>query len=117
MSRGRKKHRPTPEVVVCQGCGLDDGHLVSLRRATRRAGGACQVSDCLGACEHATVVVVRSGGRGGSSPFWLGGAFEDPMFAELVEWVAQGGPEIAEPPPDIAEHEFRPPRSAQLPNR
>lgn len=114
-------------VTVCRGCCCgslrkhpDVDHRTQVDRlqaAARRSGGRVrvQVSDCLDACEHSNVVVMRpsrAGRRRGGRPVWLGWVLDEPAVAEVVAWVEAGGPGMAEPPASLTLHEFRPSRHA-----
>ncbi|GAB3105645.1 hypothetical protein GCM10027160_00040 [Streptomyces calidiresistens] len=110
-------------MVICRGCccgnpgrdpGTDhDGQLLRLREAEAESGGRLRlrVSDCLGPCGKANVLVVTpssEGRRRGGRPVWLGWVNEPEGTEEVVAWVAAGGPGVAEPPVTLELHEVPP---------
>ncbi len=123
--------RPAPaSVVVCRGCCCgtaakhpDVDHAAHLERIRRAAAQApvpvrVQVADCLSACEHSNVVVVRpapartDNERRRQRPVWLGHLADDGAVADLAAWVAAGGPEHADLPAALELNVLRPPRDA-----
>ena len=124
----RSRRRPPqaagerPTVVVCRGgdCGnrskhpgLD--HPAQLRQVRAGLEGTADVitSSCLDACEHSNVVVVlpgREGRSAGSDPVWVGAVNDPDTTADLVGWVADGGPGAADEPTLVAIGTFRPSR-------
>ncbi|MFM9373403.1 (2Fe-2S) ferredoxin domain-containing protein [Streptomyces sp. Da 82-17] len=107
-------------VVVCRGCccgnprkypGIDhDWQLDLLRAAAAESDGrvAVRVSDCLGPCDQANVIVVQpstAGRQAGGKPTWIGFAMGDDCTEELIAWVTAGGPGLA-PPPATLELQF-----------
>jgi hypothetical protein len=112
-------------LVVCRGCCCGDparnpatdheGQLRRLREAAGRHPAALrvQVSDCLGPCEHANVVVARPSPRGrraGGRPVWFGLVLDDRALVLLENWVRSGGPGLAPVPDELTLHQIRPPR-------
>ncbi|MFI5755061.1 (2Fe-2S) ferredoxin domain-containing protein [Streptomyces sp. NPDC051569] len=100
-------------LVVCRGCccgnaakhpGTDhEGQLSRVREAAAASGGRLVVrtSDCLGPCGQANVVVVQpstEGRRRGGRAAWVGWALDQDSTDDLLAWVRDGGPGIAEPP-------------------
>lgn len=99
-------------VTVCRGCCCGDpakhpdvdhdAQLEALRAMARSGAVRLTVSECLGPCEEANVVVVRPsapGRRAGGRPRWFG-SLTEPDIAHLGQWVRAGGPGRAELPPD-----------------
>ncbi|MEU0336494.1 (2Fe-2S) ferredoxin domain-containing protein [Streptomyces sp. NPDC006193] len=113
-------------LVVCRGCCCGDpgrhpgadhaGQLERLRAAGAEGGFEVRVSDCLGPCDQANVIVVRpsAAGRGaGGRPVWLGFALDDDSTAEIAQWARAGGPGLAEPPLALELQRIQPPRGAR----
>ncbi|MFE0102573.1 (2Fe-2S) ferredoxin domain-containing protein [Streptomyces sp. NPDC059009] len=103
-------------LVVCRGCCCGDaakhpgtdhvGQLARLRAAAADSGNRLTVrtSECLGLCGQANIVVVQpssEGRRRGGRPVWVGFTLDDASLDEILDWVAAGGPGIAEPPPTL----------------
>lgn len=127
MIRVPKKPKPAPAtgpgLAVCHGCccarddakrrsPADFARLERLRAATTDADGRVTVIDCLGPCEHSDVVVVRPSPAGraeGGRPVWLGwvGDYEIDL---ICEWLAEGGPGVADQPALLDLNVFKPPR-------
>jgi (2Fe-2S) ferredoxin len=100
-------------IVLCRGCCCGSpskrpavDHTAQRERLERFAADHAPdvrlvVSDCLGPCEQANVVVIRpsaTGRQAGARPVWFG--LVDDLAADLLEeWLEQGGPGIAEMPP------------------
>jgi hypothetical protein len=120
-------------VTVCRGCccgspkrGADAvaaaREQAELLRAAAGEGDArfeLRVSDCLGPCDHADVVVVQPSTAGrlrGGRPVWIGWSTAQGCTDDLLAWVAAGGPGLAPLPPALELQTFRPPR-AGLPGR
>ncbi|SDO77310.1 hypothetical protein SAMN05660199_02569 [Klenkia soli] len=108
-----------PTLTVCRGCccgrvekhpGTDHrAQLTALQRGTARV----RVVDCLDACERSNVVVVSpspAGRAAGARPVWLGGVLDEETTADVLRWVADGGPGIAEPPDFLDLQIFSPSR-------
>lgn len=114
-------------LVVCRGCCCASStkhpeidHEARLDRVRRLAAAApevvpVKVSDCLGPCEYADVIVVTptaAGRRNGARPVWFG--FADDHALNLVcAWAASGGPGLAEMPDELSLHQIDRPRRAQ----
>jgi (2Fe-2S) ferredoxin len=116
---GAGAERPT--VTVCRGCccgtpkipGLD--HAAQLRVLRQAVGGAARVrvTDCLGACERANVIVIQpsaTGRRAGGRPAWLGLVNDRDAAADIAAWVASGGPGVTDPPGILGLYTFSPSR-------
>ena len=114
MERARKA---PCQVTVCRDCccggpkvtGVDHGE--QLARLRREA--PVRVSDCLGVCERANVVVVRPSAAGraaGARPVWLGLVNGQDATEDVAGWIRAGGPGIAPIPNILDLHVFTPPR-------
>jgi hypothetical protein len=88
-------------VLVCRGCccGTDKHpstphreQVSTLRRAALAAGARFAVTDCLDACSHSNVVVLRRRCAGATETFWLGRMLRSGDTARLAAWIARGGP-------------------------
>ncbi|MFI0236790.1 (2Fe-2S) ferredoxin domain-containing protein [Streptomyces sp. NPDC016845] len=116
---GAARTRPCT-LVVCRGCccgdarkypGYDhDWQLERLRAAAAASGGrlAVRVSDCLGPCDQANVVVVQPSGQGrarGGRAAWVGWSMGDDATDEILAWAEAGGPGVA-PAPATLELQF-----------
>lgn len=99
--------------MVCRGCccgstakypGYDHAwQLERLRAAAAASGGAVsvRVTDCLGPCDQANVMVVQPSGEGrrrGGRPVWVGWSMGDDATDEILRWAEAGGPGIAAAP-------------------
>lgn len=70
-------------------------------------------SSCLDACDHSNVVVVLPGQDGraaGGDAVWIGQALDPDTTADIVRWVADGGPGRVEEPTLVEINAFRPTR-------
>ncbi|MFI9775065.1 (2Fe-2S) ferredoxin domain-containing protein [Streptomyces sp. NPDC051956] len=118
-SIGAARTRPCT-LVVCRGCccgnaakypGYDHAwQLERLRAAADSSGGrvAVRVTDCLGPCDQANVMVVQPSGEGrrrGGRPAWVGWSMGDDATDEILRWAEAGGPGIA-PAPAALELQF-----------
>ncbi len=113
-------------VTVCRGCCCgtaskhpDVDHSSQLEQLRVRLGRASlvRVSDCLDSCEHSNVIVVTpspAGRRAGAGPVWLGEVLHPDSTAELAEWVAGGGPGVADTPAALTPHVFQSSRHIRL---
>ncbi|GGY12213.1 (2Fe-2S) ferredoxin domain-containing protein [Streptomyces minutiscleroticus] len=108
-------------VTVCRGCCCGTGkvpgpdHAARPARLRRAVGDLAlvRVTDCLGACEHADVVVVQpsSAGRAaGGRPVWLGLVDDTDAVDDIAAWVSEGGPGITGPPGVLDLYAFTPSR-------
>lgn len=107
-------------VAICQGCCCartvyGSQNPAALARAERLSdvvrdhGGTATVTECLGPCSHADVVVVRpsrDGRRLGARPVWLEYLYNDALFEKVAEWVSNGGPGVADIPDALADLTF-----------
>jgi (2Fe-2S) ferredoxin len=105
-------------VSVCRGCcgtgripAVD--HAGQLARLREGLVGVCRVraTDCLDACDHANVIVVRPSAAGravGGRPVWLGLVNDPDAVADITAWVRAGGPGVAEPPGVLDLYAFMP---------
>ncbi len=85
-------------------------HLTRLRGAVDSVAGATLWTvDCLDACEHSNVVVVRVNG----SKRWFGEMLADHDVDALAEWLRSNGREQL--PPDLSSHVFDPERAPSVP--
>ncbi|SCX50117.1 hypothetical protein SAMN03159343_2343 [Klenkia marina] len=108
-----------PVLTVCRGCccGRAEKHPELDHRAQleafRRGGAKVRVVDCLDACERSNVVVVSptpEGRKAGARPQWLGGILDAERTADVLQWVADGGPGVADPPDFLDLQFFNPSR-------
>lgn len=108
-------------VTVCRGCccGTDKipdvDHAAQLAALKSGVGPVARVRavNCLDACEQANVIVVQpsSAGRAaGGRPIWLGLVNDPDATADIADWVAAGGPGLADPPDILDLYEFAPSR-------
>jgi hypothetical protein len=88
-------------VLVCRGCCCGtDKHPATphreqigiLRRAAVAAGARFAVTDCLDACAHSNVVVLRRRVESRSETIWLGRMLRAGDTALLAAWITRGGP-------------------------
>jgi hypothetical protein len=92
------------DVLVCRGCccgsatkhpGVDhEGQLAAFIEAVNSVPGArLVVTECLGPCEQANVVVVRARGRRADgrriAPVWFGNVVGYPLTAALCAWARE----------------------------
>ncbi|HWG98903.1 MAG TPA: hypothetical protein VNV66_06180 [Pilimelia sp.] len=112
-------------MVVCRGCCCGDAakhpdvdHADHLRRLSASSASAAgpparvRVSDCLGPCTQANVVVVTpapAARRRGARPVWLGLVNDDGAVELLDSWLRAGGPGAAPLPAPLHLHRFDPP--------
>ncbi|MGV9264872.1 (2Fe-2S) ferredoxin domain-containing protein [Kitasatospora sp. NPDC003701] len=103
------------DVVVCRGCccgtarkrpGIDhEGQLAVLAEAVAALPAArLVVTDCLGPCEQANVVVVRPHGRTEdgrrAGPLWFGNVTDATETAELCTWIGEISRTAGQAPPE-----------------
>lgn len=114
-------------IVVCRGCccgapATGPGADRQVERLRRSVAGlpelaALHVTDCLGPCAEANVMVVRpspAGRRLGGRPVWLGLVLDEDAEAMVVGFAAAGGPGVAELPAELDLHAIKPPRYSRL---
>ncbi|MER5597034.1 (2Fe-2S) ferredoxin domain-containing protein [Streptomyces sp. NPDC002265] len=111
---------PVPcRAVVCRDCccgtpkvtGVD--HDRQLARLAEEV--PVRVSDCLGVCEHANVVVVQPSAAAraaGARPVWLGLVNDPDATEDIAAWIQAGGPGVAPCPAILDLYVFTPPRKA-----
>ncbi|GIG56720.1 hypothetical protein Lfu02_10920 [Longispora fulva] len=112
-------------VTVCRGCCCGtarkhpdtdhDAQLDALRAGLAGVAVVRAVPDCLGPCERSNVVVVGpspAGRAAGGRPAWLGGVLDEGTVAAIADWVALGGPGVAEPPRALRDLRFPTPATA-----
>lgn len=115
---------PRPTVSVCRGCccgtpkvvGVDHAGQLAELRGRLAESARVRAVECLDACEQANVIVVQPSpeGRGaGGRPVWLGLVNDPDAVSDIVTWVAEGGPGLAEPPEILNLYTFRPSRRVQ----
>ncbi|MEU2060601.1 (2Fe-2S) ferredoxin domain-containing protein [Streptomyces sp. NPDC013455] len=113
-------------LVVCRGCCCGDpakhpgtdhaGQLERLREAAAEGDFEVRVTDCLGPCDQANVIVVRPSAAGraaGGRPAWIGFALDDAGTAEAAEWARAGGPGLVAPPAALELQMIQAPRGAR----
>lgn len=111
-------------VTVCRDCccgtskvrGVDHAEQVAYLSERMPVG----VSECLGVCERANVVVVRPSAAGraaGGRPVWLGLVNDPAATEDVAAWVRAGGPGVAAPPDILDLYAFTPPRRVAGPSR
>ncbi|WP_424211048.1 (2Fe-2S) ferredoxin domain-containing protein [Streptomyces sp. BI20] len=118
-------------LVVCRGCccgtarkrpGTDhEDQLARLRAATTAPTApdgaptpALRVTDCLGPCAEANVLVVQPSAaarRAGARAVWLGGVLDTDLTDTVADWARAGGPGAAPLPEALAEHRIDPPET------
>lgn len=126
MSKRTRRSSPAtgaarPTITVCRGCccgtpkipGLD--HTAQLRDLRQAVDGAAtvRVTDCLGACERANVIVVQpsaDGRRNGGAPVWLGLVNDPDAITDITTWITKGGPGLTDPPGILDLYTFQPSR-------
>lgn len=99
-------------VIVCRGCccGTDRrhpevDHVAQVERlaAAVSTGGRFWTVDCVGPCERANVVIVRTRAAGRR---WFGGVLDAADTERLAGWIADGAPSPL--PAGLARLEFAP---------
>ena len=115
-----------PVVVVCRGgdCGSrvkhpGFDHPGQLREIRGRLEGTAEVvsSSCLDACDQSNVVVVLPGERGraaGGQAVWIGEVNDLETTDDVIRWVRDGGPAVADEPTLVAIRGFRASRLNRL---
>ncbi len=121
MSRRTREESGRCTVTVCRGCccgtvkipGLDHAAQVAHLRGELAGTARVRVTDCLDACDHANVVVVQPSAAGrtaGGRPVWLGLVNDADAAGDIVAWVGDGGPGVADPPAVLDLYVFTPSR-------
>ncbi|MDB1089810.1 (2Fe-2S) ferredoxin domain-containing protein [Streptomyces sp. ACA25] len=114
----RKTARAVPcRITVCRDCCCGTAKISGVDHAGQtarlRADAQVRVSECLGFCDQANVIVVQpsSAGRAkGARPVWLALVNSPEATEDVAAWVRAGGPGVA-PLPDVLDlHTFTPPR-------
>ena len=101
-------NEPGLDVVVCRGCccGTDkhpdadhEAQLGDLRQAVADTATAqLLVADCLGACEHSNVVLLRRRGAAyGPRRMWFGQVLATDDTEAMCAWIRRGGPSTEDP--------------------
>jgi (2Fe-2S) ferredoxin len=93
--------------------GLDHAAQVAHLREDLGGTARVRVTDCLDACDHANVVVVQPSAAGraaGGRPVWLGLVNDADATGDIVAWVGDGGPGVADPPAVLDLYVFTPSR-------
>ncbi|MFJ3501653.1 (2Fe-2S) ferredoxin domain-containing protein [Streptomyces sp. NPDC090135] len=70
-------------------------------------------TDCLDACERANVIVIEPSAEGrkvGGRPVWPGQVNDPGAAADIIAWIRDGGPGVAEPPGVLDLYAFQPSR-------
>ena len=123
--QGAKGDAPTRcTVIVCRGCCCGTPKISGVNHAAQYTGlkralepaATVRASDCLDACEQANVIVVQpsvAGRMAGGRPVWLAMVNDHDVEADISDWVASGGPGIAEMPAILDLYEYRPSRRLQ----
>ncbi|GGU51009.1 hypothetical protein [Lentzea flava] len=65
-----------------------------------------KAADCLETCEVSNVVVVQpspAARAAGAKPVWAGSILDVDAVHGVADWVDAGGPDLAAPPPAIAD--------------
>ena len=124
MSRRRvpaSQGEPRCTVTVCRGCccgtdkipGVDHAAQLATLKSELSALARVRAVNCLDACAQANVIVVQpsSAGRAaGGRPVWLGLVNDPDATSDIADWVAAGGPGLADPPAVLDLYEFAPSR-------
>lgn len=131
MSKNSKRHTRTSQtdednttctVSICRGgeCGSrtkhpGTDHRAQLRLITDKLAdhAVITITKCLDACEHSNVIVVtpsNQGQRAAADEIWLGEMNDQPTTRELIGWVQEGGPGVAEMPLALELVSFKPSR-------
>ena len=90
------------------------------RLARGLRGRTLRLTECLGACDHANVVVVtpsRVQRARGSRPHWFGFINDDVAADAIAAWVRAGGPGAAGIPEVADLHTIEPPHRFRSKNR
>lgn len=104
--------KQVPGVTACSLCAgetLGDGdpapggQLLRLGLMCRAGGWTLTEAECLAECERGDVVVVRPRPDAGElvRPHWFAGLAGADLTASLGRWLAEGGPGVSRPEPDL----------------
>ncbi|WP_144128071.1 (2Fe-2S) ferredoxin domain-containing protein [Catellatospora sichuanensis] len=103
----------TCRVVLCRGCCCgtvskhpDTDHQQQAEQLRQAPGVDLTVTGCLGNCERSNTVVVapsRAGRAAGGRATWFGRILDPQSTQSLAQWIAAGGPGLAEIPAELAE--------------
>ncbi|GAA1382362.1 (2Fe-2S) ferredoxin domain-containing protein [Catellatospora chokoriensis] len=104
----------TCRVVLCRGCCCgttgkhpDTDHQLQADQLRHAPGIDLMVTGCLGNCERSNTVVVLpspAGRAAGGRVTWLGRILDATLTQSVADWIAAGGPGLAEPPDRLAPH-------------
>ncbi|MFI9722708.1 (2Fe-2S) ferredoxin domain-containing protein [Streptomyces sp. NPDC052396] len=112
--------------TVCRGCccgtprspGSTTPPKLAQLRAPLAGQAQVRVVKCLGACEHANLIVVQpspEGRKAGGRPVRLGLVNDPDATTDIAAWIRDGGPGLAEPPGILGLYAFTPRRIRQFP--
>lgn len=102
-----------PGITACSLCAgetlgeddpLEGGQLERLRRIERFRVARLTLSECLDECDRGDVVVARPSPLGRSArvaPLWFERLAGDDLTEQFSDWLARGGPGLADLPPDL----------------
>ncbi|BCJ76440.1 hypothetical protein CS0771_59840 [Catellatospora sp. IY07-71] len=101
-------------VVLCRGCCCgttgkhpDIDHQQQADQLADAAGVALLITGCLGNCERSNTVVVLpspAGRAAGGTVTWFGRILDPALTKAVADWVARGGPGLAELPELLGAH-------------
>ncbi|HEV2633620.1 MAG TPA: (2Fe-2S) ferredoxin domain-containing protein [Actinocrinis sp.] len=108
-------------VTVCRDCCCGTAKIVGVDHAAqiarlREQDVPVRISECLGVCEQANVIVVQPSADGraaGGRPVWFGLVNDQDADADITAWVRTGGPGIAPMPDILGLYRIDPPPIAQ----
>lgn len=118
----------TCTVTVCRGCccGTDKhpdvDHVGQLRRLLDGLGphARLRTTGCLDSCDYSNTFVVQPSALGrslGGRPSWLKHVLTPDLTEAVIEWVAAGGPGVADPPAILLDHQLLPGRQRRTSTR
>ncbi|MFC7245285.1 (2Fe-2S) ferredoxin domain-containing protein [Catellatospora aurea] len=104
----------TCRVVLCRGCCCgtpdkhpDTDHRLQADQLRAAAGIDLMVTGCLGNCERSNTLVVlpsAAGRAAGGRVTWLGRILDATLTQAVADWIAAGGPGLADPPKELVAH-------------
>lgn len=104
----------TCRVVLCRGCCCgtldkhpDTDHRLQADQLGAAVGIDLTVTGCLGNCERSNTIVVlpsAAGRAAGGRVTWLGRILDPALTQAVADWIAAGGPGLADPPQRLAPH-------------